>query len=32
MWPARIVLAVACVNLLFLCTELTFNVVGVYFH
>jgi hypothetical protein len=32
MWPARIVLTVACVNLLFLCTELTFNVVGVYFH
>jgi hypothetical protein len=32
MWPARIVLTVACLNLLFLSTELTFNVVGVYFQ
>jgi hypothetical protein len=27
MLPAKIVLAIATVNLLFLCTELTFNVV-----
>jgi len=31
MLPAKIVLAIAVVNLLFLCTELTFNVVRALF-
>jgi len=30
MWPARIILAVAILNLLFLATELTTNVVLLY--
>ena len=30
MWPARIILAVAILNLLFLLTELTINVVLLY--